>query len=157
LHAGLILARSQKQPPRFSVRNVNSHSLGVVGTDPKTGRKRVAIIIPRNTPLPVTAQRVFRTQQTGQPSILVPIVEGESPSADACTAIGECVIDKLPPQLPAQTPVLVRFQYAANGRLTIGVKVGEHGQEVIQEINRVNGLSPEHLEAWRQWVSQGLG
>jgi molecular chaperone DnaK (HSP70) len=104
LHAGLLLARNQGQPPRFSIRNVNSHSLGVVGTDPKTRRKRAAIIVP-----------------------------------------------------PAQTPVLVRFQYAANGRLTISVKVGEHGKEVIQEITRVNGLSPEHLEAWRQWVAQGMG
>jgi molecular chaperone DnaK len=157
LHAGLILARSQGQPPRFSIKNVNSHSLGVVGTDPKTGRKRTAVLVPRNTPLPATAQRVFRTQQTGQASILVPIVEGESPSPDACTAIGECIINKLPPQLPAQTPIVVRFHYAANGRLTISVKVGETGQEVKQEITRVNGLSPEHLEAWRQWVAQGMG
>lgn len=156
LHAGLLLSRSQGRPPRFSIRNVNSHSLGVVGTDPKTSRKRAAIIVPRNTPLPATAQRVFRTQQTGQPSILVPIVEGESPSAETCTAIGECIIDHLPPQLPAQTPVLVRFQYAANGRLTIVVKVGENGQEITQDITRVNGLPPEHLEAWRNWVMQGV-
>jgi molecular chaperone DnaK len=157
LHAGLLLARSQGKPPRFSIRNVNSHSLGVVGTDPKTGRKRTAMIVPRNTPLPATAQRIFRTYQVGQPSVLVPIVEGESPSPEACTAIGECIIDRLPKNLPAQTPVLVRFHYAANGRLEISVKVGEKGQEVRQEITRVNGLSPEHLEAWRSWVMKGMG
>ena len=43
--------------------NVNSHSLGVVATDRRTGRKRNAILVPRNTPLPVTAKRVFRTQR----------------------------------------------------------------------------------------------
>ena len=50
----------------------------------------------------------------------------------------------------------MRFQYAANGRLTIVVKVGENGQEITQDITRVNGLPPEHLEAWRNWVMQGV-
>ena len=35
LHASLILGRQQGQPPRFKIRNVNSHSLGVVGIDPQ--------------------------------------------------------------------------------------------------------------------------
>src|SRR5690606_35622897 len=69
LHAGLLLAKSSGQKPTFALRNVNSHSLGVVGTDPKTGRKRNADLVPRNTPLPVTAERVFRTKRAGQPSV----------------------------------------------------------------------------------------
>ncbi|HEX7380429.1 MAG TPA: Hsp70 family protein, partial [Pirellulales bacterium] len=36
LHAGLILAKSEGRSPTFKIRNVNSHSLGVVGTDPAT-------------------------------------------------------------------------------------------------------------------------
>ena len=40
------------------------------------------------------------------------------------------------------------------GRLTISVRVTEAGQEVVNEIARDNGLSPEHLQAWRQWVLQ---
>jgi molecular chaperone DnaK len=39
LRAGLILAQAEGEPPRFHIRNVNSHSLGVVATDPKTRRK----------------------------------------------------------------------------------------------------------------------
>ena len=57
------LARTQGNRVPFQIRNVNSHSLGVVATDGKTGRKRNAILIPRNTPLPVTAKRVFKTSQ----------------------------------------------------------------------------------------------
>ena len=44
----------------FTIKNVNSHSLGVVATDAKTHRKRSAIVIPRNTPLPVAAKRTFK-------------------------------------------------------------------------------------------------
>ena len=86
-------------------------------------RKRNAILIPRNTPLPVTAKRVFRTQKAGQQSILVQIVEGESASPDDCSQIGKCVVRDLPADLPAQTPIEVRFHYEENGRLTVHVSV----------------------------------
>jgi len=88
LHAGLLLAKGQGKPARFSIKNVNSHSLGVVGIDPQTKRRRNGILIPRNTTLPVTAKRTFQTQKANQKSILVEIVEGESPSADECNPIG---------------------------------------------------------------------
>jgi molecular chaperone DnaK len=157
LHAGLLLDKKAGQKPSFSIRNVNSHSLGVVGTDPKTGRKRNAVLVPRNTPLPVTAERVFRTQRAGQPSVLVQIVEGESPSPESCTAIGRCIIEGLPANLPAQSPIKIRFRYAANGRLAITVQVTDTGKEVTHEITRENSLSQEHLESWRQWVIGNVG
>ena len=97
LHAGLILlAQSRANRRAFSIKNVNSHSLGVVAIDPKTQRRRNAILIPRNTPLPVTAKRVFRTQKADQRSILVQIVEGESSVPDDCSQIGKCVVRDLP-------------------------------------------------------------
>ena len=117
---------------------------------------RLPSTVPR-TPLPVTAERTFRTHRAGQPSVLVQIVEGESPSPDSCTAIGQCIIDGLPKNLPAQSPVKIRFRYAANGRLTISVHVTDTGKEVTHEITRENGLSPEHLETWRQWVLASVG
>ena len=77
LRAGLVLAQREGRQPSFSIQNVNSHSLGVVGIDPLTRRKRNGILIPRNTRLPVTAKRVFHTSKVNQRSILVQIVEGE--------------------------------------------------------------------------------
>ena len=105
LQAGLILAKRGGRPATFSIRNVNSHSLGVVGLDPQTRRRRNGIVIPRNTPLPVSAQRKFKTAKVGQRSILVQIVEGESPAADDCTPVGRCTVADLPPGLPAKSPI----------------------------------------------------
>ena len=79
IHAGMLLDQFEGRPPRLKVRNVNSHSLGVVAMDSKTGRQKNAVLIPRNTPLPATAKRVFRTQQENQSSIRVEVVEGEEP------------------------------------------------------------------------------
>ena len=59
-------------------------------------RRRNAILIPRNTALPATAKRVFRTQKANQKSILVQIVEGESANPEDCSQIGKCVVRDLP-------------------------------------------------------------
>jgi len=153
LQAGLILAKRDGRAATFSIRNVNSHSLGVVGLDPQTRRRRNGIVIPRNTPLPVSAKRQFKTAKHGQRSILVQIVEGESPSADDCTPIGRCAVADLPPELPAKSPIDVIFYYQADGRLKVRVRVPQTDRQLETEIVRENGLSKEHMDAWRQHIS----
>ncbi len=152
LQAGLILAQKQSKPPIFTIKNVNSHSLGVVGVDPLTGRRRNGTLIPRNTPLPVTAKRTFRTRKENQRSILVQIVEGESPSADDCTHIGKCSVRHLPENLPAQSPVDVLFHYEPNGRLKVRVVVPGADRQIATEIVRENSLAKEHLDGWRKFI-----
>ena len=153
LQAGLLLAKSQGHPGTFKIRNVNSHSLGVVGIDRATNRRRNGILIPRNTRLPVTAKRTFKTQKANQHSILVQIVEGESPSADDCNPIGRCAVSGLPPSLPAHSPVDVYFQYEPNGRLKVRVTVPGTDRQVETEINRENCMPKEHLDGWRKYIS----
>ena len=155
LHAGNLIAKSQGKTPPLRIRNVNSHSLGVVASDSSTGRMRNAILIPRNTALPVRTKRVFRTQKAGQSSILVRIVEGESASPDDCVQIGKCTVRNLPKSLPAQTPIEVRFQYQENGRLIVHVVVENTNSELQHEIVRENSLTQEQLDAWRQYVTGG--
>jgi len=152
LHAGLLLAKSQGKPRIFKIKNVNSHSLGVVGVDPLTKRRRNGIVIPRNTPLPATARRIFRTQKENQRSILVEVVEGESPSADDCTQIGRCSVRGLPPALPAKTPVHVYFHYRTNGRLKVRVEVPHANTKIETEFTRENSLPKEHLDGWRKYI-----
>jgi molecular chaperone DnaK len=153
LRSALILAEEEGKPSIFKIKNVNSHSLGVVGTDPLTKRRRNGILIPRNTRIPVTAKRTFRTQKDDQRSILVPIVEGESPSADDCTPIGKCSVRRLPAGLPAGSPVDVLFHYEPTGRLKVRVIVPGTDRQVTTEIRRENSLSKEHLDGWREYIS----
>lgn len=152
LRAKQLLNLAEGAPTTFSVRNVNSHSLGVVATDAKTNRKRNAIIIPRNTPLPVTAKRTFKTQKKGQKSILVQIVEGESASPEDCSEIGKCVVRDLPADLPPKTPINVMFRYLEDGRLSINVNVEGTDKQLQHELTRENSLSPEQLESWKQYI-----
>ncbi|MFT5526416.1 MAG: molecular chaperone DnaK [Pirellulaceae bacterium] len=154
LHAGILLSKFRGENPAFRIKNVNSHSLGIVATDSKTKRPRNAILIPRNTPLPVTAKRVFKTQKANQQSIKVQIVEGESASPDDCSEIGKCTVRDLPDNLPAQTPIEVRFKYEENGRLTVTVQVGGSDNALRHEIARENSLTQDQLDSWRQYISK---
>jgi molecular chaperone DnaK len=153
LHAGALLAKHRGESPKLHIRNVNSHSLGVAATDVTTGRPRTAKLIPRNTPLPVTAKRIFKTRRPGQKSILVQIVEGESNNPDDCSQIGKCVVRNLPPHLPAKTPIEVRFKYEENGRLMVTVKVEDASVSLHHEIVRENSLNREQLDSWRKYIS----
>ncbi len=152
LQASLILARQAGKQAAFKIKNVNSHSLGVVGVESLTKRRRNGTLIPRNTPLPVTAKRTFKTTKAGQRSIRVEIVEGESPSADDCTPLGHCSVRHLPPDLPLHTPVEVLFHYQPNGRLKVRVTVPNTNQQVDTEIIRENSLCKEHMDGWRQYI-----
>jgi len=153
LRASLLLARSEGRRARFSIRNVNSHSLGVVGTDPLTRRERNGILIPRNTPLPRAAKRTFKTSKNDQRSVLVRIVEGESPAAEECSQLGRCSVRGLPPNLPAGSPVEVEFHYQSDGRLKVRVSLPGTDEFVETQIVRENSLPKKHLDGWRRHIS----
>ena len=80
------------------------------------------------------------------------IVEGESASPEDCSQLGKVDVRDLPTNLPAGTPIDVKFKYAENGRLEITVKVGDTEKEARHEISRENSLTPEQLDTWRQYI-----
>jgi molecular chaperone DnaK len=151
LHAGICLSELAGEPARFSVQNVNSHSLGVIGVEPATRRPRTGHIIPRNSPLPVTARRRFRLRQ-GQTSIMLQVVEGESKSPDACIMIGQCDINGIPSDLPEASKLEVRFHYRSDGRLSMRVLIEGTDIKLDHEFKRENSLTQEQLDAWRSFI-----
>jgi molecular chaperone DnaK len=130
--------------------NVNSHSLGVVGTHVRTGQKINAVLIPKNTPLPCRAARTFRTARPDQRDVRVVVVEGESQRPEACIALGECVVRDLPPGLPKDTPVEVEYAYTADGRISVFARVPSIRYSRQVEIQRNAGRDLSDLDTWRE-------
>jgi molecular chaperone DnaK len=152
LQAANHRAKKEGSRLRFKITEINSHSLGVVGIDPRTGHGRNAVLIPRNTALPATTKRTFKTKQGERDSLRVRIIQGESKSPDKCTRIGKCDVGSLPAELPPDSAVTVEFHYGANGRLTVFIETEANARRVAKEITRAAGLSQEHLDRWREWV-----
>ncbi|HJT31550.1 MAG TPA: Hsp70 family protein [Pirellulales bacterium] len=159
IYAGYLLATQpgSNKPPPFEVTNVNSHSLGIEGVDPSTGRKRNAIIIPRNTPLPAKVKERFSTKTAGQRSVVVQVLEGESSLPSECTSIGRTALRDLPPGLPAAWPVEITYEYGTNGRLNVSAMVPGTDREVTLQLEREGSMSDERLGRWKQAISASGG
>ena len=158
LRSAMLLHKNSNAFRPAEIKNVNSHSLGVVANEVETGIQKVVPLIPRNTPLPVVARRVFKTHRKYQESILVQIVEGESVNPEDCSQLGRCAIWDLPDALEVGTKIEVRFEYEENGRLKIKVKVGgETSKSFRYEIQRPNSLTTEQLSSWREYICGAAG
>jgi molecular chaperone DnaK len=155
LYADVLLAQqgSGGGHAQFAVTNINSHSLGIVGIDPATGDRVNRVIIAKNTPLPHSASRRFKTLRADQPNVKVTVLEGESEIPDACIEVGTCIIRDLPPKLPAGWPVEVRYTYEENGRLKVAAILVGHEAKVTTEFIRDNSLSDDDLMLWGECLS----
>ena len=108
------------------------------------------ILIPKNTSLPASASRTFKTAQADQRSIRVPVVEGESDRPEDCIALGECVVRNLPVGLRSGTRVNVAYSYGANGRISVTASVphvrysGSRGDRAAAAARIL-----EDLDTWR--------
>jgi molecular chaperone DnaK len=159
IYAGYLLATQPDslKPPSFQVTDVNSHSLGIEGIDPRTLRKRNVVIIPRNTPLPAKVKERFVTRSESQRSIAVQVLEGESAIPGECTEIGRTVLRDLPPGLPLGWPIDVSYEYGTNGRLTVMAVVPGTEREVKLELERESAMSDDRVAKWKQALSSEGG
>lgn len=153
LRSAMLLHKQSTAFRPAIIKNVNSHSLGVVANEVDTGIQKVVNLIPRNTPLPVVSRKTFKTHRQNQESILVQIVEGESLNPEDCSQLGRCAIWDLPGALEIGTLIEVKFAYEENGRLKIKVKIGGTTNKSFRyEIQRPNSLTKEQLNSWREYI-----
>jgi molecular chaperone DnaK len=130
--------------------NVNSHSLGI---EVKQNEERINdVLIAKNTQLPASASRVYRTVVENQQRVRVKVLQGEAHQADACISIGECWIDDLPPDLPRLSPVQVRCGCASNGLIDVTAVDMTSGKTARAEIHRTSGLSEEDIQREAEWL-----
>ena len=154
LYADLVLRRKSQEGgfTDFAVTDVNSHSLGIIGIDTVNRRRVNSILIPKNTPLPHSVSRTFKTYKDSQKSIRIQVLEGESEIPEACTLVGECVIRDLPPNLPAGWPISVAFAYSEDSRLRVRAELVGHGARVNSDFQRDKSLPDNDLLLWCQVV-----
>ncbi|MFO1021131.1 MAG: Hsp70 family protein [Planctomycetales bacterium] len=127
--------------------DVNSHSLGIEITNPDNrGEKINYIMIPRNTAIPHSTTQRFTTTVPNQRRVHVRILQGEAEDIDACTLIGDFRVVDLPANLPAGSPVEIRYEYDANGRIHASARELTGNKEASTEIVRDSGLNEVNLD-----------
>lgn len=156
IYAGMLLAGGKGVKQSFDVQNVSSHDLGVMGVDPTTGRPRRHVMIPRNSPLPCKRASLFKTAKRDQKSVVVHVVEGGTDAGQGATAIGKCVVQGLPKELPQGEPVKVIFKYGSDGRLAVRAELPDTSCDAQSIIERAVGMSGDQINAWSERLSGGL-
>jgi molecular chaperone DnaK len=156
IHGGILRTRSGPQPleplsqrqqqwARFTTIDVNAHSLGIAVRDPTTDRYANSILIPKNTPLPVSQTEIYRTHDENQRKVRVRVLEGEASDADACRQIGVFDVEDLAPNLPKGSPIEVSCRYAADGRISVVGKDLTSGSSARISIHRTGDMKDDEI------------
>lgn len=153
LYAGKLMAQPGSHGSTdFTLVNVNSHSLGIIGIDQRAKCERNIVLIPKNTALPSRAARRFATARDNQSNVRVVVAEGESENPEHCIRLGQCVVRNLPPGLPKGTKIEVEYRYSSNGRLSVRARVPVARLSAAVEIQYEGALHIPDLETWHRRV-----
>ncbi|MBA3544069.1 MAG: Hsp70 family protein [Chthoniobacterales bacterium] len=126
----------------IQVRNITSHTLGVVLWDEAHLEEYVFPMIKKMTAMPAVAKNSFGTATANMQRAIVRVVEGESTLPGECTPLGICDVE-LPPFLPKGSPVELTYEYNANQVLEVAVEACGNCASV--SIERKTGLSEAEL------------
>ena len=99
--------------------NVLSKSLGVVALNEK-GKDIVVVLLPRNGEVPMESANDFGTDLANQAGVDIRVMAGERDSTEPldCKDVGVATLN-LPPNLPARSPIRVKFAINKDGRLNV--------------------------------------
>lgn len=160
IHGGILRSRglSAADNPQlarwsnFTTIDVTAHSLGIcVRTDRGYAN---SVLIPKNARLPATHTRLFQTHSANQRQVRIRVLQGDAPDADACLQIGEFVLENLPPNLPAQSPIEVECRYGSDGRIKVIGRDPASGRLAETTLIRPVGIPEAELKQAAEQVAQ---
>jgi molecular chaperone DnaK len=155
IHGGIMLMKARgvagaagsemlRTWANFKTIDVNSHSLGIAV---RSGAGYAnSILIPKNTQLPVSRSRTYKTSAPNQRQVRVRILEGEAREAEACAQIGEFLLTNLPPNLPERSPIEVECRYGSDGRISVLGRDPVSGRLAETSIVRQGQLEDRQLQ-----------
>ena len=138
----------RKSFPLVEVKDVNSHSLGVVALD-ENGKEANSIVMKKDTPIPCKVSDLFNTIVDNQTELLVQVTEGEDTDLAYVKIVGEGIM--MIPPYPKGAPLEVFFAYDHDGiihvtvfDLTANKRLGE------LQIKRTSNLTEQDVRVKQQ-------
>ena len=116
---GFTLTGPVRELVNTKIVNVLSKSLGLVARDDKN-QEVVVYILPRNGEVPMEHSSDFGTDTANQAGVDIRVMAGErdSPEPLDCIEVGTATLN-LPTNLPARSPIRVKFAITRDGRLNV--------------------------------------
>jgi len=116
---GFTLTGPVRELVNTRIVNVLSKSLGVVARD-DLNKEVVVYLLPRNGEVPMERSSDFGTDTANQAGVDIRVMAGERDSLEPvdCQDVGIATLN-LPPNLPARSPIRVKFAISRDGRLNV--------------------------------------
>jgi molecular chaperone HscA len=104
-------------------------------------------LIHRNTRIPVRTEQTFTTAVSGQTTLKIHILQGESERVEACRSLGIFHLEGIPPLPAGEARVHVTFLIDTDGLLTVRAQEETTGKTQHVQIKPAYGLNPNALHA----------
>jgi molecular chaperone DnaK len=132
---------SFEEVPGAVLLDVTPQTLGI-----RTVGGFVESLIPRNTPIPTEAGKVFHTAHDNQHEVRIQVFQGESRMATDNELLGEFVLSGLRPAPRGEVQVRVTFAIDADGIVKVTAKDMDSGRAVDMLIEASSNLSEDEIQ-----------
>jgi molecular chaperone DnaK len=121
--------------------DVTPLSLGIATFD-----GHFAVLIQRNTTVPVQKAHIFTTTRDDQSAVKIRVLQGESDGADQNQLLGEFVLNNIPPAPKGEPEIEVSFDIDANGIVSVSARdMATNGEQSIT-VSATGTLSEEEID-----------
>ena len=120
--------------------DVTPHDIGI-----KVGDSGFAVVLPRNSMLPVRARRLFATTSADQKFVSIELYQGESTDVTKNRKLGQVVLDDLPPGPPGSVRVELVMTVDVESILSVTARELKGGRESSVTIRPSGGLSQREI------------
>jgi molecular chaperone DnaK len=135
-YAGILAGTSDDA----ALLDVTPHDLGI-----KVGDSQFAVVLPRNSMLPVRARRVFKTTEDNQKFVTIELYQGDSADVGNNRKLGQIVLDDLPPGPAGATRVELVMTANVESILSVTARELKTGRAASVTIRPSGGLSQREI------------
>jgi molecular chaperone DnaK len=135
-YAGILAGESDDA----TLLDVTPHDIGI-----KIGEDQFAVIIPRNSMLPVRARKVFATTTPDQKFVAIELYQGISTSIAENRRLGRVVLGDLPPGPAGSVRVELILTIDVESILEVTAREPKSGQQTSVTVRPTGGLSKEDI------------
>jgi len=120
--------------------DVTPHDLGI-----RVGDSQFAVVLPRNSMLPVRARRLFATTSDNQKFVSIELYQGDSSDVAKNRKLGQVTLDDLPPGPAGATRVELVITVNVESILSVTARELRSGREASVTIRPSGGLSQREI------------
>jgi molecular chaperone DnaK len=109
------------------------------------------VIIPRNTTIPVTKEKIYCTSHDNQTAVKIEVYQGENKKASSNNFLGKFMLDGVPPAPEGKEKVKVAFSYDVNGILQVEGSLVSTGKKasITVETSKTDMKAEINTDGWQ--------